>query len=1008
MAEKKKVQIKNKSPKSKTKIKPSKTKAANSAAAPAKKQVAIGKSFAATFPVVGIGASAGGLEAFEQFFTHMPSDAGIAFVLIPHLDPSHASMMTELIARLTKMKVQEGKSGMPIEPDNVYVIPPNSNISLFHRTIALSEPIDQRGLRMPIDFFFRSLAEDVGEKAICIILSGTGADGTLGLRAVNGAGGMSMVQDPATAKYNGMPLSAISTGFVDFTLPAEKMPGQLISYAAHFYPRSSKTVSPAGKKTQDSMQKIFLLLRSKTGHDFSQYKKNTINRRIEKRMSLHQIDDVLQYLHYMHDHPEEVKLLFREFLIGVTSFFRNAEAFEIIKKKILPKIMEGKPENYELRVWTPGCATGEEVYSIAMIIREYMDELKHNFKVQIFGTDIDEEAISRARSGLYPGNIGLDVNAQRLKRFFIKEENEYRIKKDIRDDVVFAVQNVTKDPPFTRLDLISCRNLLIYLEPVLQNKLIPLFHYSLNPGGVLFLGPSEGIGSYSDLFPIIDKKWKFYRKRESKAKVGAFTFSTLPGAYGTDKKEKQEEARRPEPAGVPALAQRVLLANFAPPAVIVNMKGDIIYIHGQTGRFLEPSPGQPTMNVLEMARHGLSPELRFALHKAVTKNKDVTVRNLKVVTDGGIQSINLRITPIHETEQAEGLFLVAFEDIMPVRKTAPVQHRETSLKEGKQVEELEQELKYTRESHQATIEELQATNEELKSTNEELQSTNEELQSTNEELETSKEELQSVNEEMVTVNTELQTKIEQLSQTESDIKNLLESINVGTLFLDNEMKIKRFTADVTGIVNLIPSDIGRPVNHIVFNLADVDLVAEARKTLDTLRQAEKDVKTKDGKSYLMRIIPYRSIENVIAGVVITFTDITRIKRQDEELLKMTATQAALAYTEAIVETVREPLLVLDNELHVVSANNAFYKYFRIDAKKVNGHFFYGLGRGEWDIKELREMLERILTQNEVFDNFEVRLKFTNIGEKRLLLNARRISHKGVPQPLILLAMEEAK
>jgi two-component system CheB/CheR fusion protein len=963
------------------------------------------KWFNGEFPIVGIGASAGGLEAIEQFFTHMPSDAGIAFVLVPHLDPSHASMMSDLIRRLTKMAVAEAGDGMEVEPDHIYVIPPNRNMAIFHKTLQLSLPTDPRGIRMPIDFFFRSLAEDRGEKAICVILSGTGSDGTLGLRAISGTGGMSMAQEPASAKYTGMPESAINTGLTDFILSPDKMPEQLIGYVARFYPKAARRVSPLPETTPGAMQKIFMLLRSKTGHDFSLYKKNTIHRRIEKRMSVHQFEDASHYVRYLQEHPEEVRMLFKELLIGVTNFFRNAEAFDVLKKKILPKMLSEMSENYELRVWTPGCSTGEEVYSIAMVIREYMDELKHNFKVQIFGTDIDEEAITRARSGLYPGNIGLDVNPQRLKRFFIREENEYRVRKEIREDVVFAVQNVIKDPPFTRLDIISCRNLMIYLEPELQNKLIPLFHYSLRPGGILFLGPSESVGGFSDLFPIIDKKWKFYQRKESKSSINAFTFPALPGVYDKESREKPGGVRKIGEAGVSALAQRILLMNFVPPAVIVNIKGDILYIHGQTGKYLEPPPGQPSINVLEMARKGLRLELRSALQNAVSKNREVALRDLKVITDGGIQPVNLTVRPIREVEQGEGLFLVAFDDVLPVKKAEPHPDKKKSAGEKKQVTELEQELRYTRENLQATIEELQASNEELKSTNEELQSTNEELQSTNEELETSKEELQSINEELITVNAELQTKIEQISRAEGDMKNLLDSIKVGTVFLDRELKIKRFTADITGVINLIASDIGRPVSHIVLNLEDVDLVAHARKVLETLRPGEKEVRTKDGKYYLMRIIPYRSTENVIDGIVITFTDMTQIKEQDEELRKMGATEAALAYAEAIVDTVREPLVVLDAELHVVSANRSFYKLFRSTAGEVQGRFIYEIGRRQWDIPALRDLLDGILTRDEIFENYEVDAEFEKIGRQRIVLNARRISHAGIPRPLILLAME---
>jgi two-component system CheB/CheR fusion protein len=938
----------------------------------------------------------------------MPPDAGIAFILIPHLDPSHASMMTDLIQRFTKMVVVEAGDGMQVEPDHVYVIPPNRNMAIFHKTIHLSVPDHPRGLRMPIDFFFRSLAEDQGERAICIVLSGTGSDGTLGLRAVNGAGGMSMVQDPASAKYDGMPESAIKTGLADYILPAEKMPEQLIGYIARFYQKAAKRISPLPEKTPGAMQKIFLLLRSKTGHDFSLYKKNTIYRRIEKRMSVHQFEDASQYVRYLQDHPDEANILFRELLIGVTNFFRNAEAFEILKKKILPRMLSGKPENYELRIWIPGCSTGEEVYSIAMVIREYMDELKHNFRVQIFGTDIDEEAIARARAGLYQGNISLDVNPQRLKRFFIKEENGFRIKKDIREDVVFAIQNVIKDPPFTRLDIISCRNLMIYIEPELQNKLIPLFHYSLKPGGILFLGPSESIGGFSDLFPVIDKKWKFYQRKESKPAIDAFTFPAFPGAYQREGTDKPVEVRKIGGTGIPALAQRILLANFAPPSVIVNMKGDILYIHGQTGKYLEPPPGQPTVNVLEMARKGLRLELRSALQNAVSNDREVALKNLKVITESGVQPLNLTVKPIRDVEQGEGLFLVTFDDVPPIKKAAPDRSKGRSARENRHVTELEQDLRHTRENLQATIEELQASNEELKSTNEEMQSTNEELQSTNEEMETSKEELQSVNEELITVNAELQTKIEQLSRAEGDMKNLLDSINVGSIFLDSEMKIKRFTTDITSVINLIQSDIGRPLGHIVTNLEDVDLVADAKKTLETLRWNEKEVRTRDGRYYLMRSIPYRSMDNVIDGVVVTFTDITQLKKQAEELTKLAATETALSYVEAIVETVRDPLVVLDVDLNVVSANRSFYRYFQVSVEEVNGRFLYELGNRQWDIPALRKLLERILSNDEIFENFEVKLDIDKIGRKKILLNARKISHEGIPRPLILLAMEVMK
>jgi two-component system, chemotaxis family, CheB/CheR fusion protein len=959
-------------------------------------------------PIIGIGSSAGGLEAVEQFFTHMPPDAGMAFVLVPHLDPAHASMMTDIVRRFTKMTVLEAEDGMEVEPDHVYVIPPNRNLAIFHKNLYLSLPSDSRGFRLPIDFFFRSLAEDHGEKAICIILSGTGADGTLGLRAINGAGGLSMVQEPASAQYDGMPQSAIKTGLADYVLPVQKMPEQLIAYVARFHLKEMRSATSPPEKTRSGMQKILMLLRSKTGHDFSLYKKNTIYRRIEKRMSVHQFEDTALYIRYLQDHPDEIKMLFKEFLIGVTNFFRNAEVFDILKAKILPKILYGKPDHYVLRVWTPGCATGEETYSIAMTVREYLDEQNANFKVQIFGTDINEEAIAGARMGLYPGNIALDINPGRLKRFFNKEDHEFRIKKEIREDIIFAVQNVIKDPPFTRLDLLSCRNLLIYLEPEMQSKLIPIFHYSMKPGGVLLLGPSESIGGFSDLFPMIDKKWKVYQRKEAKSPIDAFTLHAVAGIEERDLRKVRAEAKGSEGPSMSVVAQRVLLETFALPSVIVNREGVILYIHGRIGRYLELPPGEPKANVLQMARKGLRRELHAALISAASKKREAIFKGLKVMTDGGIQAVNLTIRPIQEIEQPQDLFLIVFENVPPIRKEATVPEKGVTVSENEQLNALEQELRYTRENLQATIEELQASNEELKSANEEQQSTNEELQSTNEELETSKEEMQSINEEMITVNAELQSKIEQLSQAEGDMKNLMDGIKVGTVFLDNELMIKRFTSESVKIIHLIPTDIGRSIAHFATNLESVDLAAEAQKVLETLEPDERAVRSKDGGYYLVRIIPYITIDNVIDGVVITFTDVTQIKKQAEELEKLAATEAALGYAEAIIETLREPLMVLDPSMHVISANSSFYELFQMNVGETVGRFLYELDHRQWDIPELRRLLEDVLSRDEIFENFEVDLNFEKTGRRRMLLNARRISHKGVSRSLILLAMEAMK
>ncbi|MDN3515147.1 MAG: PAS domain-containing protein [Candidatus Brocadia sp.] len=979
----------------------------NKSASPSRKKKALPEKIEKkTFPIVGIGASAGGLEAFEQFFSCMPSESGIAFVLVPHLDPNHTSMMPDLLRRYTTMKVVEIKDKMRVEPDRIYIIPPNKDMSMHDGFLHLSAPQEPHGLRMPIDFFFRSLAEDCGERAICIILSGNGTDGTMGLRAIHGVGGMSMVQDVNTAKYDGMPKSAIGTGLSDYVLTVEKMPAQLDSYIKHTFLKKAVKIPSVTDKTPDLVQKILAIIKNKTGHDFSMYKKSTINRRIERRMNLHDIEEPSTYARYLQEHPDEVKMLFKELLIVVTSFFRDPEAFEVLKKKILPKYLEGKPESYTVRIWVPGCATGEEVYSHAMILKECMEEMKREFKMQIFGTDIDEDAINTARAGVYPSNISIDVDAERLKRFFVKEENGYRIKKDIRETAIFSMQNVVKDPPFTRMDIISCRNLLIYLENELQNKLLPVFQYSLKPEGILFLGTSESIGGFINLFTVIDKKWKIFRCKESMTTARVLMIPEPRKMLEPISREVDEKIRKAVGVNIDELAARALLEKFAPPCAIINEQGNIFYIHGRTGKYLEPARGKPNLNILEMVREGLQLELRSAIHTAISRKKDVVCEGLQVKTNGSYQIINLMVKRIVDLKDKLGLLMVAFEDVAPAKKGAKPKVM-AAQKYDRRTSKLEQELKYTKDSLRATVEELQASNEELKSANEELQSSNEELQSTNEELETSKEELQSVNEELITVNSELQSKIEQLSRTENDMRNLLDSIKMGIIFLDNNLHIKRFTMAATRVFNLIASDVGRPISHIVSNLKYEGLIADAQEVLDKLAFKELEVRTKDKKWFLVRIVPYRTMENVIEGAVITFTDINEVKQSEEELRKLNITvQAARKLTESITETIREPLVVMDADQRVVSANKSFYSTFKVTRKETEGRLIYELGNHQWDIPELRRLLREILPKNNYFEDFKVCHEFPVIGRRLMLLNARRIANEGAGSPMILLAFED--
>ncbi len=949
------------------------------------------------FRVVGLGASAGGLEAYEHFFRHMPPVSGLAFVLVQHLDPSHASILTEILQRSTIMPVVQAEDQMTVTPDHVYVIPPNRDLAIVKGVLHLSIPDEPRGHRLPIDIFLRSLAEDRGERAIGIILSGTGTDGTHGLRAILDAGGTSFVQEPATAKYDGMPMSAIKAGLATHVLPVEKMPEALLASATgvldHHRPKATAAQIPM---PPEAVKRLLMVLRSATGSDFSLYKKSTVGRRIERRMTQHDMTDVEVYIRYLKAHPPEIQSLLKELLINVTSFFRDPEAFLVLKQDILPRLLADKPDDYVPRVWVAGCATGEEAYSIAILLREVMDETNREFKVQIYSTDLDDDAIAVARAGRYPPTIAANITPERLQRFFVKEESGYRIKKDIREMVVFAVQNLIKDPPFTRLDLLSCRNLMIYLEPELQNRLIPAFHYALKPGGILLLSPSESIGNHAELFTPMDRKWSFYRAVHSGASARAMMASGISWASETDNKGTSVEEGMTKKTDVADLTRRALIESYAPASVVADSKGDILYVHGDTGKCLRPAPGRPTHNILEMAREGLQAELRAALHTVASKGEAVLRREVLVKTNGDFQPISLSVRPLADPDGKKGLLLVSFQDLALPAKGR--RRRAVSAEEAGRFGELERELASTRENLQATIEEQQASAEELKSTNEEMQSTNEELQSTNEELETSKEELQSVNEELTTINAELETKIEQLTDVQNDMKNLLDNINIGTVFLDRHLLIRRFTRDATQIYRLVATDVGRQLTDIKSNLQGEDLTVVARTVLESLVLSEREVRTTDGSCYLARIQPYRTLDNVIDGVVLTFTDIS--KRVGAE----TAEHKARLLAEGIIDTVHEPLIVLNGDLTVISASACFFRRFGVTPEQTVGRRIYDLGNRQWDIPALRELLETLLPQHRSFEGFAVEHDFPALGPRKMLLNARRVVVEA--EEMILLAIGE--
>jgi two-component system CheB/CheR fusion protein len=955
-----------------------------------------------SFFVAGIGASAGGLEALERFFQHMNVDSGIAFIVVSHLDPNHISIMPELIQKATRMKVHQAADGMALEPDHVYVAPANRNIAIFQQTIQLIEPPEAHGFRLPIDFFFRSLSADIHERAIGIILSGMASDGTAGIKAIKSELGMVMVQDPKSAKFDGMPSSAITTGLADYILPPEEMPGQLLTYVSRAAKGGMHEKQIDEQKIPDTFQKIFILLRNHTGYDFSQYKQNTIFRRVERRITIAQLETMSNYIRLLQEQPAELDTLFKELLIGVTNFFRDPESFENLKAVLL-EVIRKKPENGHLRIWVPGCSTGEEAYSIAILLHECMDETKKYLNVQIFATDIDGKAIEKARTGLFSG-IEADVSKARLNRFFTTDGNLYHIRKEIRDMLVFAPQSIIKDPPFTKLDLISCRNLLIYFNTEFQRIIIPLFHYSLMPNGILFLGSSETISGYVDLFSLADKKCKIYYRRDAVYSAQPFIEFPLSGPLG--KADQTIMKQKNFKSSITPLAEKVILDNYSPTCIIIAGNGDIVYIHGRTGKYLELTHGVAKMNIFDMAREGLQHELPGLVRKAVAGKKTCVAEGVKIKSNTGISVVTLTVKPIKEPAEMQGSLLVIFEDTVSAKRSSVSKASHVDKKSASIVKDLEREIKSAKALLRSTIEELESSNEELKSTNEEMQSTNEEMQSSNEELETSKEELQSLNEELVTVNTELQNKNDELSGVNNDMKYLMDSINIPTIFLDNDLRIKRFTSHAVTIVNLIASDIGRPIAHIASNLRYANVVDDVKTVLRTLMYKEAEVQTNEGIWYQMRILPYRTISNVLDGVVITFSDINTIKTAQEKITTLNQNLlSAQEYAHNIIDTVRESLLILDDKLKVLSANRSFYKLFSTDKEHTVGKFVYELDNNNLEIPQLRVLLEQIIPKQNFFEDYEIEYNFTAGGKKVLILNARQIVHGDQETKLILLALQ---
>ncbi|MEN6439233.1 MAG: chemotaxis protein CheB [Syntrophobacter sp.] len=949
---------------------------------------------AKSFPIVALGASAGGLEALQVFFDNMPPDSGMAFVVIQHLNPKGKSMLGAILQKHTQMKVLNADDEIEVEPNRVYLNPAGKDVGIFNGVIQLTDPVKTRGISLPIDHFLRSLAQDKGERALCVILSGTGSDGTQGLKAIKESGGMTIVQDPESAKYDGMPRSAMEAGLADHILPVDKIPQELLSYARQPYLKPAGKPQTEEKQFAGYVQKVLMLIRSVTGRDFTGYKQSTIHRRIKRRMAVHKIEQVADYHRYLQENHAEIYRLFKELLILVTSLFRDPAAYEVLAAKAVTQILANHRDGSQIRAWVPGCATGEEAISIAILFKEAMDKLNQHVPLQVFATDVDIEAIKRARVAEYPGAIASEVSPERLERFFIAKDGNYGLKKDIRDFIVFAVQDLVADPPFSRLDLVSCRNVLIYMDAPLQKKIMNLFHFTLNENGYLFLGTSESIGEFSDLFSPVDVKAKLFRSKKLLTRQAAPEMSLgEPVQIG----RADPERHKLKVANVKELLEKIVLDEYAPASVLLNEKLDVVYSQGPTDRYLLYPKGEPSSNILKIVPDPLRLRLPAAINKAMLDGESSVLPGLRLNLEGRAKMVDVTVRPLWRSADTQKLVLLVFTD----RPSSTGRGSKKSFeKTGSSNVEIERELQITRESLQATIEEQEAANEELKSTNEELQSTNEELQSMNEEMETAKEELQSTNEELVTVNSELQAKIDEMSDLNNDINNLLASTEIGTIFLNAKLGIKRFTPSMTRLFSLIPTDVGRPIRDLTTKLSYPELYSDAQKVLDTLQTKETEVIAEDGRWFMMRILPYRTKENVIDGVVITFIDITDRKRAMEQ------SRAAKRFAEKIVETVRVPLLVLDSGLNVVSSNSQFCRTFKTTRGETENKRIYDLGNGQWNIRRLRELLEQIVPNDNTVDDFEVEHDFPEIGFKKMLLNACLIKDAGEYPGMILISIED--
>ena len=960
-----------------------------------------------SFPVVAVGASAGGLEAFSQLLRALPNNTGMAFVFIQHLDPKHHSVLSELLAKTANVPVLEAANGTRVKPNHVYVIPPNVNMGINRHRLQLTPRNAEPGLHAPVDFFMRSLAEDRYHRSVGVVLSGTASDGTRGLAAIKAEGGITFAQDEKSAKYPGMPHSAVASGCVDFVLPPEKIARELARMSGHPYLNGAhvlaeKTRPAKPKRPEESFGRIFTLLRNAGGINFSQYKSGTVQRRTLRRMAIHKIDDVGEYARFLEKHPKETEELCQDLLIPVTSFFRDLEAFEALKHKVFPAILKDKSSKESIRIWAPGCSTGEETYSLAILLLEFLGDRMSAYHIQLFGTDANERGIEKARAGIYQERVAQEVSPERLRRFFTKVDEGYRVSKTVRDLCVFAKQNVVEDPPFSHMNLVSCRNLLIYLGPELQRKVLPVLHYALRPSGFLFLGNAESAAGFPEFFVPVDKKLKIFVK---KAVAGRLHYDFAANRYPreTGFTDRLPESRDTA-VGVDRqqAADHIVLRSYAPPGLVINDNMEILQFRGAIGPYVEPAPGRASLHLLKIAKREFIAELRAAVNLAIKTNAPVKRKSVEFRRNGQSRSVNISVEPLGSANENRQ-YLVLFERTLPIAATSgKVAGKIRSGGRSAKTENvlLRRKLAEGEEHLRSLVESKEASDEEYQSANEEILSANEELQSTNEELETSKEELQSSNEELNTVNDELHNRNVELDRLNSDLKNLLVSTSLPVVMVDRGLRIRRLTTASAKILKIVPSDIGRPITDIRWDVDVPNLNELIVNVIETLTPIELEVQDKEERWYLLQIRPYRTTDDKIDGAVLVLSDINETKQASERMRK------SKLFMEETLATVREPLVVLKQDLSVVYINPSFLKTFQVSAEETEGKPLYRLGDEQWNIPKLRAVLEEVLSREAPVVDFEVEHDFPRLGKKIMLLNATKIEDGHNDESLMLLAIED--